>query len=242
MWEVRRAFENVIDADVPTDFHHGLMSMSDQDARTPDSAATSPQREQSARPTAESQSGAAPAADHAEAAPGEDATAAARDEGTAAARDEGTGTAQEPDLQARISELEDLRLRALADLDNYRKRVDSTMARVVAEERAQGASEWLPVLDNLDRALSHADPDTDDPLIQGIRAVRDQAVAVIARLGFPRQDQVGVPFDPVHHEAVSTVNDRENPEGTVVEIIRPGYGDDRRQLRPASVVVATRDD
>lgn len=204
-WE--GAFENddVIDAD----FHHGLMSMSDQDARPSDSAATSPQREQNAPPTAE---------------------------------DEDTGVGQESDLQARIAELEDLRLRALADLDNFRKRVDRTMARVVAEERAQGASEWLPVLDNLDRALSHADPDTDDPLIQGIRAVRDQAVAVLARLGFPRQDRVGVPFDPVHHEAVSTVNDPGNPEGTVVEIVRPGYGDDHRQLRPASVVVATRDD
>jgi molecular chaperone GrpE len=207
--------------------------MSDQDARPPDSAATSPQPEQNARPTAESQGGAGPA---------DVAPAASGDDATAAAWDEDTGVGQESDLQARIAELEDLRLRALADLDNFRKRVDSTMARVVAEERAQGASEWLPVLDNLDRALSHADPDTDDPLIQGIRAVRDQAVAVLARLGFPRQERVGVPFDPVHHEAVSTVNDPGNPEGTVVEVVRPGYGDDHRQLRPASVVVATRDD
>ena len=224
--------DDVIDAD-STDLHHGLMSMSDQDARTPDSAAASPQREQNARPTAESRGGAGPA-DAAPAEPGHDVVATAKDE------DEGVG--QKPDLRARIAELEDLRLRALADLDNYRKRVDSTMARVVAEERAKGASEWLPVLDNLDRALSHADPDTDDPFIQGIRAVRDQAVGVLARLGFPRQDRVGGPFDPVHHEAVSTVSDPGNPEGTVVEIIRPGYGDDHCQLRPASVVVATRDD
>ncbi|MBC6458936.1 nucleotide exchange factor GrpE [Actinomadura sp. HBU206391] len=198
--------------------------MSDQNARTPDPVTTSPQRDQHAPPTTTPQGDAEPTSDR------------------TPAKDEDTGVGQEPDLQARITELEDLRLRALADLDNYRKRVDRTMERVVAEERAQGASEWLPILDNLDRALSHTDPDTEDPLAQGIRAIRDQAIGILARLGFPRQEQVGIPFDPIHHEAVSTVNDPDHPEGTVIQIIRPGYGDDHRQLRPASVVVATRDD
>jgi molecular chaperone GrpE len=218
--------------------------MSDQDARPPDSAGTSPQREPYASPTAAPQGDAGSASTRAHdppAPPEGDVTAVAEDV-TAVAEDEDTGVGQESDLRARITELEDLRLRALADLDNFRKRVDRTMERVMAEERAQGAAQWLPVIDNLDRALSHADPDTTDPLIQGIRAVRDQAVGVLARLGFPRQDRVGVPFDPIQHEAVTTVNDPGNPEGTVVEIIRPGYGDDHRQLRPASVVVATRED
>jgi molecular chaperone GrpE len=160
---------------------------------------------------------------------------------TAPSSEEGAGVVTpEPDLQARIAELEDLRLRALADLENFRKRTDRTMERLLGEERARVAGEWLPVLDNLDLALGHAG-DQPDAFTEGIRAVRDQAVGVLSRLGFPRQDQVGVPFDPVHHEAVSTVVDRDNPEGTVVQIVRPGYGDDHRQLRPASVVVATRD-
>jgi molecular chaperone GrpE len=184
-----------------------------------------------------------PDAAHAPSPEDEAATARPRDEAAAApAGEQDAGAeAHEPDLQARIAELEDLRLRALADLENFRKRVDRTMERVIGEERAQVAAEWLPVLDNLDLALGHAGEDSG-PLVEGIRAVRDQAVGVLSRLGFPRQDQVGMPFDPIHHEAVSTVVDADKPEGTVVRIVRPGYGDDHRQLRPASVVVATKED
>ena len=51
-------------------------------------------------------------------------------------------------------------------------------------------------------------------------------------------DETGVPFDPVHHEAVATVERDDVAPGTVVQVVRPGYGDDLRQLRPAVVVVA----
>ncbi|HEV7935590.1 MAG TPA: nucleotide exchange factor GrpE [Actinomadura sp.] len=214
--------------------------MTDQHASPPGSPGTSPAAGPDATGApAEGTTTARAGADAATAPQGEPA-AAGGPEGAPAGGPEGA-TTPEPDLQARIAELEDLRLRALADLDNFRKRVDRTTERLLGEERARVATEWLPVLDNLDLALGHAG-DRSDPLIEGIRAVRDQAIGVLSRLGFPRQEQVGVPFDPVHHEAVSTVNDRDNPEGTVVEVVRPGYGDEHRQLRPASVVVATRDD
>src|ERR1700731_2553788 len=79
--------------------------------------------------------------------------------------------------QARIAELEDQRLRALADLDNVRKRCAAQVSRAEAETRAAVAREWLPVVDNLDRALAHS---TADPasIIDGIRAVRAQALEV----------------------------------------------------------------
>src|SRR3954451_14290649 len=93
-----------------------------------------------------------PDAAHAPSSADEAATAPPPDEAATAPAGEQDADAEEhePDLQARIAELEDLRLRALADLDNFRKRVDRTMERVIAEERAQVAAEWLPVLDNLD--------------------------------------------------------------------------------------------
>src|SRR5580704_13774447 len=86
------------------------------------------------------------------------------------------------ELEARIAELEDGRLRALADLDNVRKRCAAQVSRAEAETRAAVAREWLPVVDNLDRALAHS---TADPasIIDGIRAVRAQALEVLARLG-----------------------------------------------------------
>jgi molecular chaperone GrpE len=141
----------------------------------------------------------------------------------------------------RVAELEDRWLRAVAELDNLRKRTLRDIERQRAEERARVAAEWLPILDNLDLALQHADADPS-AVIQGVRAVRDQAVALLNRLGFPRQDQVGVRFDPARHEAVSTVADADAEPGTVTKVLRPGYGNGERQLRPAAVVVATKAD
>ena len=63
------------------------------------------------------------------------------------------------------------------------------------------ARQWLPVVDNLDRALEHAEADPA-AIIDGVRAVRDQALDVLARLGFPRRDDRGARFDPARHEAV----------------------------------------
>lgn len=143
------------------------------------------------------------------------------------------------DTDARLEELHDRWLRATAELDNLRKRMARDLARQRLDERARVAAEWLPVVDNLELALRHADGDTG-AVIEGVRAVRDQAVAVLARLGFPRVEDLGARFDPARHEAVSTVEDPEAEPGTVVAVVRPGYGEGPDQLRPASVVVSTK--
>jgi molecular chaperone GrpE len=142
-----------------------------------------------------------------------------------------------PDLLERIAELEDLRLRALADLDNLRKRCATQVARAEAETRAAVAREWLPVVDNLERALAYSGSDPA-AIIDGIRAVREQALSVLARLGYPRRDDQGAAFDPVRHDAVATRADPAAPDGSVVEVVRPAYGEGDHQLRPAQVVVA----
>ena len=144
-------------------------------------------------------------------------------------------------LQARLAEAEDQKLRVLADLDNLRKRCAAQVERADADARAQVARQWLPVVDNLERALEHAaaDPRT---IIEGIQAVRQQALGVLASLGFPRRDDyIGATFDPARHEAVAANYDPRVPPGTVVQVVRPGYGDQDRQLRPAQVVVAKAD-
>jgi molecular chaperone GrpE len=143
------------------------------------------------------------------------------------------------ELESRVAELEDQWRRTLADLDNLRKRFIREVERGRADERARVAASWLPVVDHLEMALEHA---TADPsaIVDGVRAVRDQAVALLGGLGFPRDEAVGEVFDPNRHEAVTAVPDADAPPGTVLHVIRPGYGGDDRQLRPASVVVATR--
>jgi molecular chaperone GrpE len=142
-----------------------------------------------------------------------------------------------PVAEAELAELEERWRRALADLDNLRKRYAREVAREREAERARVAAAWLPVLDNLERALEHAAGD-QGALVEGLRSVRDQAVAVLASLGYPRQDQAGVPFDPARHEAVTVVQDAEAAPGTVVRVVRPGYGEGERQLRPAAVAVS----
>ena len=143
-------------------------------------------------------------------------------------------------LQARLAEAEDQKLRALADLDNLRKRCATQVERAEADARTQVARQWLPVVDNLERALEHAaaDPRT---IVEGIQAVRQQALGVLASLGFPRRDDTGATFDPARHEAVAAAYDPRVPPGTVVQVVRPGYGEPDRQLRPAQVVVAKAD-
>lgn len=154
--------------------------------------------------------------------------------------DDGDDAATIDSLRARVAELEDQWRRAAADLDNVRKRSARDAVTVRADERNRVTGSLLPVIDNLDLALEHADADPES-IIDGVRAVRDQVVDVLAALGFPRQDDTGAAFDPARHEAVAVVDDPNAPPGTIVRVVRPGYGDGDHQLRPASVVVASGD-
>jgi molecular chaperone GrpE len=144
------------------------------------------------------------------------------------------------DLQAELAEARDLRLRALADAENARKRCAGQVQRAEAEARAQVARLWLPVLDNLERALAHAQAEPTS-IIEGVQAVREQALDVLARLGFSRRDDDGAAFDPARHDAVASRAVPGAEPGTVVEVLAPGYGEGDHQLRPAQVVVAVGD-
>lgn len=146
------------------------------------------------------------------------------------------------DLDDKSAALEGQLRRALADLDNLRKRFGREVERERAAERARVAAAWLPVVDDLERALAHAtgSPEATEAaasLVAGIRAVHDRALTTLAQLGFPRFDDTGVAFDPLRHEAVGVV-DSDAPAGTVVAVVRPGYGTAGDILRPAGVVVA----
>jgi molecular chaperone GrpE len=143
------------------------------------------------------------------------------------------------DCRREVAELQDAWRRALADLDNLRKRHAKELARTRDDERARTAAEWLPVLDNLELALAHARSDPAS-VLHGVEAVRDQAVDVMRRLGYPRQEESGVPFDPRLHEVVGVVDDLDAGPGTVARVLRPGYGRDDHQLRPMTVMVGRR--
>jgi molecular chaperone GrpE len=128
--------------------------------------------------------------------------------------------------------------RTQADFENYRKRV----AREAAAARDRGVSalakELLPALDNLDRALEAAAE--DDPLLQGVRLVRTELKAALARAGIESFRPLGERFDPSLHEAVATAAQPPGgaSSGIVVEVYQDGYRLGEGILRPARVVVA----
>jgi molecular chaperone GrpE len=128
--------------------------------------------------------------------------------------------------------------RTQADFENYRKRVARDAA--AARDRAVSslAKELLPALDNLDRALEGAAE--DDPLLQGVRLVRNELKAALTRAGIESFSPLGEQFDPSVHEAVATAPQQPGgrPSGTVVEVYQDGYRLGEGILRPARVVVA----
>jgi molecular chaperone GrpE len=131
--------------------------------------------------------------------------------------------------------MEDRYLRAVADLDNYRKRSGREVERRVVEQREALLLDWLEAVDSVERALRM---EPDDPLFQGLRAVLDQMEAILARHGVQRIGATGERFDPERHEAVAAQPSEDVPEGTVLEVVRSGFAIGERVLRPAQVVVA----
>jgi molecular chaperone GrpE len=133
--------------------------------------------------------------------------------------------------------------RTQADFENYRKRVARESA--AAQERGVGAlaKELLPALDNLDRALTDAGKaaagGADGPLLEGVRLVRSELAAALARAGIASFSPIGEAFDPSLHEAVATQQSADGCQsGTVVEVYQPGYRLGASVIRPARVVVA----
>lgn len=143
----------------------------------------------------------------------------------------------EESLEQSLAEMHDRWQRAVAELENVRRRLERQMAEQRSAERARVAAEWLPVLDNLELALSHAAADPQ-AIIAGVASVWEQARGVLARLGYTPIEDVGKPFDPARHEAVQVVHDPDAQPGTVVAILRPGYAAGDALLRPAAVAVA----
>jgi molecular chaperone GrpE len=138
------------------------------------------------------------------------------------------------------AEFKDLALRRQAELDNYRKRMRAEQADAVARAGERIASELLPVIDNLERAIDQvtAGGEVVD-LLKGVEMVHGQLLDVLAKEGVELQDPFGKPFDPERHQAVAQREDAETPEGTVVEVYQKGYVMHGRVIRPAQVVVST---
>lgn len=138
-------------------------------------------------------------------------------------------------------EFKDQYLRAMAELDNVRKRARRDVGQAEARGIAKLAKELLPAIDNFERALAAAEsqPENQDHhLTDGIRLVQNELIAALARVGIAPDSPKGEPFDPHRHEAIAQTPVEGAQSGTIVEVYSQGYthGDD--VLRAAKVVVA----
>ncbi len=126
--------------------------------------------------------------------------------------------------------------RTQADFENYRKRVARDAAQAQDRGVAKLAKELLPALDNLDRAIEAAE--AEDPLLAGVRLVRSEIAASLARVGIEAFAPLGEPFDPNQQEAMAQQPVEGAASGTVAEVYQDGYRMGETIIRPARVLVA----
>jgi molecular chaperone GrpE len=128
--------------------------------------------------------------------------------------------------------LDDIR-RIKAEMENSRKRLERDRARYVQMAAERLVRDLLPVLDNLERAL-----DIEGDVREGVKATRDQMLAILEGAGLEPVLSDGESFDPAVHEAVMGQPSEEHDEDTVIQTLERGYLLNGRSIRPAKVIVA----
>jgi molecular chaperone GrpE len=135
--------------------------------------------------------------------------------------------------------------RTKADFENYRKRANRETAAAQERGAAKLALALLPAIDNLDRALAHADEvvaaqagNGTESLVAGLKHVHADLISALQNVGIERYSPEGEPFDPQYHEAVAQQPVEGAQPGVVVEVFQRGYRMGENVVRPARVVVA----
>jgi molecular chaperone GrpE len=146
------------------------------------------------------------------------------------------------DAQKEKEEYLELARRTQADFENFRKRMAAEVQAAAVRGKGDLIREVVPALDDLERALQAAglDPegDSDDGLAHGVLLVFRGLRETLARNGVEAVDPEGEKFDPLWHEALSTVAIEGAEPGTVVETMQKGYKLGEQLVRPARVVVS----
>ena len=145
--------------------------------------------------------------------------------------------AAEDEAKKKYDSLNEKYLRTLAEYDNYRKRSIRERESIYPEAKADAAAAFLPVMDNLERALSIETE--QNPFYDGVVLVKKQLDEVFAKLGVEVIEAAsGTPFDPELHNAVMHVEDEELEENVIVEEFQKGYKIGERIIRHSMVKVA----
>jgi molecular chaperone GrpE len=143
------------------------------------------------------------------------------------------------DKTAEAERYRDLYLRERAELENFKKRMQRDKAEALRFANEPLIRDLLPVIDNLERAVEHAEGGGNgQPLVEGVQLVLRSALEVLERHGVKRVEAAGQAFDPARHEAVAQVPGGDRGANQVVDQFAPGYLLHDRLLRPAQVSVS----
>jgi molecular chaperone GrpE len=148
-------------------------------------------------------------------------------------------------LEREIADLKDKLLRALAEMENQRKRTERQLADTRDYGIAAFARDVLVVADNMERALAALDAELREKADAGVKALLDgvelterELLKVLEKHGVKKFEPQGEKFDPNLHQAMLETSDPSLPAGSVAQVIQPGYMIGERVLRPALVAVA----
>jgi molecular chaperone GrpE len=140
-------------------------------------------------------------------------------------------------LKQELSRSHDLHRRALADFDNYRKRVQRDQDSAAQAGKRQLVLALLDVMDDFERALAYADT-APESILAGTRVIHKRLTDLLQAQGVVPYNSAGQPFDPALHEAVAVSQSAQAPSGIVLDELRHGYRWGDEVLRPAYVRVA----
>jgi molecular chaperone GrpE len=130
-------------------------------------------------------------------------------------------------------------VRERADLENYRKRANREKEELLNYCTKNLIEEILPVVDNLERALTHASEDDLSAVVEGVRMTHGMLLAALKKFGVTPVEAVGSIFNPDFHQAMTQIPTDEVPPNTIVDELQKGYMLKERLLRPAMVTVST---
>jgi molecular chaperone GrpE len=146
-------------------------------------------------------------------------------------------------VKRELDEKQDRLLRALAEMDNMRRRAQRDREEYTRYATESLIRDLVPIVDNFDRALEAARSNREAAkVVEGVELIRREFLRVLERAGVTRYSALGQPFDPTRHEATARVVSADAAPNTVVAEILPGYLLHDRVLRPAQVAVAVAPD
>ena len=146
--------------------------------------------------------------------------------------------AQLAESQAKASEYLDGWQRSQAEFSNYKRRTDQEKAIFFQTAKADVVKRYLPVLDDLDRAMANRPTDMNESWVNGIELIHRKLQNILDAEGIKAIEAVGLPFDPNLHEAISQEPSDSVESGCVIAVVQQGYMLGDRVLRHAMVRVA----